>query len=174
LTDNAFEGARKAVRDAEAAGQASLDIKSVHALLNLLEGQAAGGAQGKPLSERDLEAYKAQLAKWVAENEHVNAWSLESFRQILALGQAVIKAATAINGGAAVALLAFIGHLSTSTSAKFGVPPFAGALRYFVFGVFFAALSAGGMYFSQLAYDGEKSWHKKAGVAFHVLTAVLG
>lgn len=157
MAKDAFEDARKAIRDAEAAGQSNIEIKKVHALLNLIEAEVKDSSVEHSSSEADLEAYKAQLTKWVADNQHNNEADLESFRQILALGQSTIRSAILINGGAAVALLAFIGHLSTSAVVKFTILPFAGALRLFVFGVFFASLAAGSMYFSQFFYDREKT-----------------
>jgi hypothetical protein len=173
MAKDAFEDARKAIRDAEAAGQSNIEIKKVHALLNLIEAEVKDSSVEHSSSEADLEAYKAQLTKWVADNQHNNEADLESFRQILALGQSTVRSAILINGGAAVALLAFIGHLSTSAVVKFTILPFAGALRLFVFGVFFASLAAGSMYFSQFFYDREKTWHQRTGAVFHLLTVLL-
>lgn len=68
-----------------------------------------------PGSEPDLiqlEKYKADLQRWVSENNHRHEAQLEMFRSVITAGQGAIKSAFLLNGGAAVALLAFIAHLA--------------------------------------------------------------
>jgi hypothetical protein len=173
MTIEAFEDARKAIRDAEAAGRSTLEIEKVNDLLNLVEAEANKSEAGFSPTEAADEAYKAQLAKWVGDNQHNNETSLESYRQVLAVAQSTIKSAVLINGGAAVTLLAFIGHLSTSEFSKFTILPFADALRLFVLGVLSASIATGCMYFTLLFYESEKTWHPRVGTAFHLVTIGL-
>ena len=58
-----------------------------------------------------------------------------------------------INGGAAVALLAFLGNLITNNSGA-AVPSFANAMQAFVLGVFLAAVAYALTYLSQICYNG--------------------
>ncbi len=79
-----------------------------------------------------------------------------------------------INGGAAVALLAFLGNLITRSGASTNVVAFAGSMRTFVVGVFLAALAYATTYLSQLFYDGEKDWQRRTGFVLHVITILIG
>jgi len=60
-----------------------------------------------------------------------------------------------INGGAAVAVLAFVGGLWPQSSASPAIGSLALALLYYVFGVLTAAVASGATYFSQDGYGQE-------------------
>ncbi|MBE5317307.1 MAG: hypothetical protein H4O13_18095 [Xanthomonadales bacterium] len=169
-----IENLRAAVRDAEAAGHKAIDPAALKSFLDSLEREASGRPSQQMVAEANLEEYRARLSKWIADNAHFNEWSLESFRQIIALGQSAIKSIFFINGGAAVALLAFIGHLATSATTAKAVMPFAHSLQLFVFGVFCAALTSALTYLCQLAYGGSKRWHGRVGIGLHILTVASG
>jgi hypothetical protein len=104
----------------------------------------------------------------------VHNWNLEGFRQIIALGQSTLKSMMLINGGAAVALLAFLGNLITRSGSSTNVVVFAGSMRMFVVGVFLAAVAYATTYFSQLFYGGEKNWQQRTGLIFHIVTSLVG
>jgi hypothetical protein len=166
---------REALVVAEKQGLRVVESHSLHTLLSEIQKLLGSSTpETSELEKMRLEQLRAQLTVWVSQQEHINAWNLENFRQIIALGQAALRSITLINGGAAVALLAFIGHLVSVTSPTLSVLPFAGALQHFVFGVFFAALASGTTYLSQLAYGGSVKWHHRVGIAFHVATVLLG
>lgn len=92
-------------------------------------------------------AWESELAGYVAQNEA----ALELFRSASAARAAALKVVTIINGGAVVALLAFVGTLSSSSSEVVSVPSAATSLLAFVVGVFLASLATGNRYFSSLA-----------------------
>jgi hypothetical protein len=72
------------------------------------------------------------------------------FQATVQSGQAALKSAFLINGGAAVALLAFIGNVWTKTQANvngLGLP-----LLLYVFGVLFPAVASGLTYLCQDQY----------------------
>jgi cation transporter-like permease len=73
-------------------------------------------------------------------------FDLEELRAVNAAGQSAIKSSMLVNGGAAVALLAFIGHLATDPQTIGAVPNFAVPLTSFVVGVWLGGLSAGFTY----------------------------
>lgn len=137
---------REAVLRTQAAGVTAIDPEKLLGLLDLMENEideAAPASRADAQAQVHLEQYKAELASWVAQTQHVSSWRLESFKQVITLGQSAVKSITLINGGAAVALLAFIGHLTSAATTKLQVFPFAESLRFFVAGVFFSALASG-------------------------------
>jgi hypothetical protein len=72
------------------------------------------------------------------------------FQAAIQSGQAALKSAFLINGGAAVALLAFIGNVWTKTQGNvngLGFP-----LLLYVFGVLFPGVASGLTYLSQYQY----------------------
>ncbi|QQR69350.1 MAG: hypothetical protein IPI58_01310 [Alphaproteobacteria bacterium] len=78
-------------------------------------------------------------------------WQLETFRSAITSGQNAVKSAFLLNGGAAVALLAFLGQKGAS-------PAVVDALLPFAWGVFLAAFTSGTIYATQylnanLAFD---------------------
>jgi hypothetical protein len=69
-----------------------------------------------------IEKYKADLQNWIEANKQQHDASLEMFRSVIVSGHNAIKSAFLLNGGAAVALLAFIAHLAQYKPDK--VPTF--------------------------------------------------
>lgn len=168
---DAIRSTREALEAAEALGRTDIDVASLKKLLDILEAQAGSPAgKSNALAQVELEQFKAELALWVAKSSHVGEWDLEGFRQVLAIGQAALRSILLINGGAAVALLAFLGHLAATGSTGPVLLSFADSLQRFTAGVFLAALAVALTYMSQLSYGGEKKWHFRVGVAFHVAT----
>jgi hypothetical protein len=101
-----------------------------------------------------LEKYKAdcnvQLEKFKAECNAIRENFKLKFQATVQSGQAALKSAFLINGGAAVALLAFIGNVWTKIQANvtgLGFP-----LLLYVFGVLFPAVASGLTYLCQYQY----------------------
>ena len=114
----------------------------------------AGLEQAKLQQASDLAAYGGRL---------------EVLKSAIETAKVLMQSLILINGGSAVALLAFIGHL---TSAGKPVSSFATPLAYFVVGVGSAALFAGSVTLGQKLYaDG---WKKSgnATVPFSVVFAL--
>lgn len=164
---------RAALKDAEAAGLTAIQTSMLHSIFNEFEAKLT--SEQKDIHPLELEKFRSDLAGSQAYQEHVRTWSLEGFKQVIALGQSTLKSMMLINGGAAVALLAFLGNLLSkeNTPAK-NIIPFAGSMRMFVLGVFLAAVAYATTYFSQLHYSGDKKWHQQAGLGFHILTSIIG
>jgi type IV secretory pathway VirB4 component len=106
-------------------------------------------------SEATIERYKAELQKWVEEHKNIHAQGVEMFRSVIQAGQNALRTAFLMNGGASVALLAFVGHLSSVAPER--VSTLAPSLTVFVGGVLVAALASGVTYLSQWFYAGERS-----------------
>ena len=160
---------RKELRDSEAQGLTSVSVATLHSIFDKME-QHLGPAEPHVI---EIEKFRSDLSASLMYQEHVNSWSLEGFRQVIALGQSSLRSIMLINGGAAVALLAFLGNLITNNSGA-AVPSFANAMQAFVLGVFLAAVAYALTYLSQICYNGSKSWQQGAGIALHVLTVLVG
>jgi hypothetical protein len=123
-------------------------------------------------TDATIERYKAELQKWVEEHKNVHAQGIELFRSVIQAGQNALRTGFLMNGGASVALLAFVGHMATVAPQK--IPSLAPSLLVFVVGVLVAALASGVAYLSQWFYGGERSWQKKTGFGLNIAAILLG
>ncbi len=96
----------------------------------------------------DKERYKAELQLWVEKNKVSHSLEIEEFRAIIMQGQNALKTALIMNGGATIAILAFLGKLSDSAPSH--IANFSTAMNVFICGIFFAGLSSGLTYLAQL------------------------
>ena len=119
-----------------------------------------------------MEKYKAELQLWIKQNEAVQASNLEMFRTVISAGQNALKTAFLMNGGATVAILAFLGKLSDQHQDKIAI--FSSSLIVFVVGVLVITVASGSTYLSQWFYAGSKSWKQQTGFWFNILAIVLG
>lgn len=85
-----------------------------------------------------------------------------------------LKSSLLINGGASVAMLAFIGNVwGKQNGFSCLLEQLALSLAFFVFGVLSAAIAAGFTYLSQAGYAGEfGKISNKIGVVSHVVTVL--
>ncbi len=103
----------------------------------------AGGHYLNVNSHPDAEALRDQYQAQID-------FEIEELKAVNAAGQSAIRSSMLVNGGGAVALLAFIGHLTTSPETADAVPTFALALTIFVLGVWLGGVSAGFTYLTAL------------------------
>jgi ABC-type multidrug transport system permease subunit len=121
------------------------------------------------IAPAQMEKYKAELQLWIKQNEAAQASGLEMFRTVILAGQNALKTAFLMNGGATVALLAFLGKLSDQHQDKIAI--FSSSLIVFVFGVLAITLASGSTYLSQAFFAaGSKSWEQKTGFWLNILT----
>lgn len=120
----------------------------------------------------DFERYKAELLNWIETNKKNHEGELEMFRSVITSGQAAIKSSFFLNGGAAVAMLAFIGHLAQFKAEK--VPEFAACLVPFAYGVFAIAAASGLTYLTQWFYASDLPRVQKVGFWLNILCILLG
>lgn len=170
----AIEDIREELRRAAEGGQKELSFETVYEVLDVVE-RASRENVDAPIVviEKFKHALNNDLNAQQDERRHTHEWNVEQFRQVIALGQSAMKAGVVINGGAAVALLAFIGHMAAEAQA-FRVLPFANSLWWFVMGVLASGVAFAASYVSQLGYAGKEGWPHRAGYAFHVLAALGG
>ena len=95
--------------------------------------------------DQELEYYRATVANQLAN------WQ-ETHRSVIEFAIFAVKAAMLVNGGAAIALLAFLGNFAQANSPVAGLTSFVLPIYWFTAGVFAAALGAGFGYFTQLDY----------------------
>ena len=152
------------VRGIIAKGQ-SVDAK---ALLKALEALIA---QKKP--DHDF-----KLADYTHDLEHDRNVAVEMFRAIITSGQSAMRAAMLLNGGAAIAMLAFVGKLvELDVNAASHI---ANDILLFAFGALAVAAAGGFTYVSQYFYQEiyatpskKESWVQYCAVAFHT-AAIIG
>lgn len=135
-------------------GITSYDAQDLHRLLDIVDKQASDS-----LTLRESK-YKAQL-----ENE------MEMFKTIFVYGQRTLKAMLIINGGAAVAMLAFLSRYLSSGTSDVNMHYFTVALLIFGAGVFLGAFTAGLSYITQYCYY---HYENKSGLIFHIASVITG
>jgi len=123
-----------------------------------------------PISPVEIERHKANLSLWVEQNKALYQSNLELFKSVIESGQNAIKAAFLLNGGAAVAMLAFIGNLARYNTEKISV--FSESLLYFVLGTLLVSIIYGITYLSQWFYASDKN--KKIGFRLNIASIILG
>ena len=133
-------------------GASVISVESLERLLTYLSSDkgdkdvAAAIAADKEMA---LAQHRAALAQYSAEADA----GLELFKSVTRSGQAALKSFFLLNGGAAVAVLALVGHLSTSGATAARVNTFALPLGCFAFGLLLSAMASGGVYLAQRAYS---------------------
>jgi len=155
------------IEDIKAKGTAAIYCDNIIAYLD----EVMDSPEAEPRTV-DIERYKANLQNWIEANKHQHQSSLEMFRSVIVAGQGAIKSSFLLNGGASVALLAFIAHLAQFDVAK--VPTFAACLLYFAFGALAIVVTSGLTYLSQWLYATDRRWTIKAGFCLNIMCIVLG
>ncbi|WP_074875474.1 hypothetical protein [Pseudomonas frederiksbergensis] len=102
-----------------------------------------------------LEQFKSNLVDWQNNNQRDHESLLEMLRATIATSHLAIKSALIINGGAAVAFLAFLGTAWSRFSGATVKGLLAVSLEHFVIGVMFTGLGACLAYVCQAAFGGE-------------------
>lgn len=150
------------------------EVISVSALKRYLEELERIVDTQKEISTTQLES---QLATFRAEHErnlaHYEAQqkhSIEMLRSVFMFGNTALKSSILINGGAAVALLAFIGKIWTDKLEAAAISAVTMAIAFFSFGVLSAAVGTAFSYLTQYAYSQRLT---KTGIVFHIATFLL-
>lgn len=116
-----------------------------------------------------MEQWRAEWGSKLEEYRADRAMDREMAKATCAAGQGALKATIIINGGASVALLAFISN--TWISNADAIAGLAGALIFYVAAVLCGAVAAGATYISQFAWGYE--WPKTAHIV-NLLTVLIG
>ncbi|MGA3164120.1 MAG: hypothetical protein ABSD77_08020 [Verrucomicrobiota bacterium] len=133
-----IEHIRTQLNKASASGIQYIEVSALLAFLSELERAA-------PAATEDVKfQHESQLAFHRSQHEA----SLEMFRSVIDAGRTALKTCILINGGAAIALLAFIGNLYSKGNVSIA-PGLTSALIHFSIGVFLAGLTSGFTYLAQ-------------------------
>lgn len=143
-------------------GNTSLNVRGLSDYLNQLRNEVSNS------HDFDLETLKAQNQINIETMKLNEAIRLESFRSTISSGMNAAKSCMLINGGASVALLAFIGNIWNKASLDIAAMLVSKGLLFFCSGVALAALCTGFTYLAQSAFTsselGTKSkWAKWGG-----------
>lgn len=122
-----------------------------------------------------VEQWRNDVDVWKARHQHDLDWTLESFKGVLQFSLAAIRGIILVNGGAAIAILAFLGNVwskdpSTHAAASSLVWP----LRCFLGGIAAGLATAAAAYVAQTAFG--RRWNG-IGVGFQIagmLFALVG
>ncbi len=157
---------RALIEDIKSKGTAAINCDNLIAYLNEVE----NSPEPEP-APYDLEKYRADLQNLVEANKYYHEARLEGFRSVITAGQGAIKSSFLLNGGAALALLAFIGHLAEVSPGKVSI--FAYCILPFTYGVLAIAVTSGFTYLSQWFYESPDARAHKIGLTFNVICIVL-
>ena len=155
------------------AGASQVPVENLERFTAELERTASASPEGVSAGDASMEEYKAKLAALGNSLQQQHESNLEMFRTVITTGQSALKSALLINGGAAIALLAFVGHVWGNANAAHYLPSLIHGLLLFVWGVLSAACAAGATYLSQAGYGGAfGAWSTKVAYTAHGLAIV--
>jgi hypothetical protein len=158
---------RETIEDVKANGTAAIYCDNIINYLKEVEASPT-----PDLSQVEIEKFKSDLQQRVEAKKQDHESNLEMFRTVISSGQNAIRSSFLLNGGAAVALLAFLGHLASDAPSK--VSSFAPCLLPFGYGVLCIAIVSGLTYLSQWLYASECRLAKKAGFISNILCIAGG
>ena len=136
------------IQDLEGKGITEIKLKNFKAYLEEIKEIAKEQEEKDALqTQRDLAFYAAKHASRIAGyNARIKRIS-DGFHAVITIGQGALKSGALINGGACVALLAFIGNIITKEPSM--ISGLSTALLIFGGGLLFAAISSGTTYLAQ-------------------------
>ena len=113
------------------------------------------------MNESEMEMWKEKNRRELAQYNAEVIGNLEMFKSVISTGQNALKSVILINGGAAVALLAFIGSIWDKSTNDIVIKILLLiSMAGFVFGTFLGGVSASFTYLTQHLYSKQK--HRKA------------
>ncbi|MEX2150741.1 MAG: hypothetical protein WD793_11040 [Steroidobacteraceae bacterium] len=118
-----------------------------------------------------LEEFRGKVSDWLEDRKRTHETNLEMFRSVIQAGQGALRTCLLINGGAAVALLAFAGHIVSSETEAVPLVAVAKAMVAFVGGVLACGLASGTTYLSQWFFADD--WNR-TGFVLNVAAIIFG
>lgn len=148
-----------AIRDAVAQGAESVSVSELERVNGLIIAMAAESPEDVAVGEASLERYKAQLSADADNRKSLHEFNMEMLRATIMSGQSALKGSLLINGGAAIAVLAFLGNAWTKDFPRHVLVDASFGLSLFVWGVLAAATALGATYLSQAGFGSEFGRH---------------
>lgn len=146
---------REQVANARQNGLVEVSLDSLSKLIDLIEKDSQSSPDGVARSDEALERFKSVLGDWQNNNQRDHEFRIEMLRATIGTSHLAIKSALLINGGAAVAFLAFLGTAWSRFPSGAVKSLLAGSLGHFVLGVLFTGVGSGVAYICQAAFGGE-------------------
>lgn len=112
----------------------------------------------EPIANKNSETEITELELELLRMEHSRA--VESYKSTIENGRNALRSLFIMNGGAAVAMAAFIGNSADSPNRALNLETLSASIAIFAFGVLFASLAHGTNYIATFFYnseDGSKS-----------------
>lgn len=106
---------------------------------------------------------------WRKYNRRMELWKearVEMMRAVISFGQGAIRSLVLVNGGAAIAVMTFLGNFSDRNEVD--TEFLAHSLLMFSLGVVAASIVAGFAYVTQYLYDNSAGRLSRVGVGFHI------
>ena len=159
----------KTLDEATAKGARTIDVDALKQWVAGLRRIAE--AQSAQMAAEEQKRTQMSFENWLETNKQRHEWQLEGFRSVIQVGQSALKTCILVNGGAAVALLAFVGHLVEQAKPQIPVRSLALAMAVFVGGVFAGGLASAFTYLSQWSSSG--NW-PRTGLALNIAAIASG
>ncbi|HGL5978090.1 TPA: hypothetical protein ACKFKV_003869 [Klebsiella oxytoca] len=125
-----------------------------------------------------LEGIKHQNSTQLELFKIENNFQMESFKAAISIGANACRTFLIMNGGAAIALLAFLGNIWNKSSSTEAASAIATALVLFCMGVVLAGVCAGFSYISQSLFVSSELGNKKSqlywGRAINLMACISG
>ena len=162
---------RAALRSVKENQQKVVSVDALEKYLDELEKDVGVSAAERAVAHQaNLEHYKAENEANLAQHRATIDVGLEHFQSVIQTGQAALRSAILINGGAAVALLAFLGRIWETEPSQTVVVGLPTSLLGFVFGVLAAAVASGTTYLAQFVLG--ENWIK-TGHTMNIISILL-
>ena len=145
---------RQALVATKEQGHSTVSIDAMRNYLKALEKDAENDSHYNSLDhEAKLTEFKAANDRNIAHANNETAHSLEMFKSVITAGQSALRSSMLINGGAAVALLAFTGKIWATPTSELVANSLTCSILLFCFGVLSGAIATGTTYLSQFSFS---------------------
>ncbi len=144
------------INSAKDQGASAIETERLIRYLDALSNQV--NEAGENLDrDAELECIRAHYANHLSHYNWLKEQDIELFKSVITSGQNTLRASMLLHGGAAVALLAFIGHLVVNPSTKSLVGQFAPIMTCFLIGVLNVVVCHGITYLTQYCYHHQRN-----------------
>jgi hypothetical protein len=161
LTSDVVSIFRKEIDSAKESGLSDVSLDSLTKLVDMIEAESRRTPENVEHAQARIEQFKSSLVDWQNGNQRDHESMLEMLRATIATSHLAIKSALLINGGAAVAFLAFLGTAWSRFSGAMVKALLASSLEHFVVGVMFTGVGAGVAYICQAGFGGDLGKHSE-------------
>lgn len=152
---------RQALNQLEESGQQTASVSGLRQYLDQVEKDATVS----------IEIQKLQHESSLAHYKATSDFALEMFRSVMGFAHHALKTIIIVNGGAAIAVLAFIGNIWSKLQAVEVARALTFSEAWFAIGVLVGAIATGTTYIAQYFYE-RKTFYKSA-IGFHIVTIIL-